>query len=334
MIVVLKSGASRADAESLAAALTERGLRVDISVGTEHTLLGLVGDVSAIDADLIAGLDFVESVSRVGEPSLLCSRRAHPESAVVEVGGVRVGGGSFVTIAGPCAVESEEQIVSVAKAVKAAGADILRGGAFKPRTSPYDFAGLRERGLELLKLARAETGLPTVSEIMSPEHLPLFEDVDLLQVGSRSMQNYELLRELGRCSKPVLLKRGLAATLRELMLSAEYIMAGGNERVILCERGIRTFSDYTRNTLDLSAVPELHELTQLPVIVDPSHATGRSALVPPMAMAAAACGADGLMIEVHDAPRRALSDGAQALDCAQFAELCARLRVLRGALHG
>ena len=331
MIVVLRPDISAERKQELIAALESRGLRVDVSEGARQTVLGLVGDSSELDEAALASLPGVESVRRVSEPFLLCSRREHPESTVVQVGPVRFGGGHFALIAGPCAVESEEQILAVARAVKAAGADMLRGGAFKPRTSPYDFSGLGEEGLRLLGLARAETGLPVVSEIMSVGQLPLFEDVDLLQVGARSMQNFELLRELGRIDKPILLKRAFSATLRELLMSAEHIMAGGNERVILCERGIRTFSDYTRNTLDLSAVPELHELTQLPVIVDPSHATGRSSLVGPMALAAAACGADGVMIEVHGDPPRALSDAAQALDCAQFAALADRLRAVRKA---
>ena len=331
MIVVLKPGVSPEVKQSLIAAFEARGLRVDVSEGKRRTVLGLVGDSSALDEAAVAALPGVESVRRVSEEFRRCSRREHPADAVVRVGSTAVGGGRFALIAGPCAVESEEQILAVARAVRAAGADMLRGGAFKPRTSPYDFSGLGEKGLALLKLAREETGLPIVSEIMSVSQLPLFEDVDLLQVGARSMQNYELLRELGHVDKPILLKRGFASTLRELLMSAEHIMAGGNERVILCERGIRTFSDYTRNTLDLSAVPELHELTQLPVIVDPSHATGRSSLVGPMALAAAACGADGVMIEVHDDPPRALSDAAQALDCAQFAALAERIRAVRKA---
>ncbi len=331
MIVVLKPGVRPEEIKDLIAAMESRGLRVDVSEGRSQTVLGLVGDTSSLDEGLIASLAPVESVTRVSEALRLSSRREHPLSAVAQIGPVRLGGGHFALIAGPCAVESEEQILAVARAVRAAGADMLRGGAFKPRTSPYDFSGLGREGLALLKLARAETGLPIVSEIMSPEQLPLFEDVDLLQVGARNMQNFELLHELGRTDKPILLKRGLSATLRELLMSAEHIMAGGNERVILCERGIRTFSDYTRNTLDLSAVPELHELTQLPVIVDPSHATGRSALVGPMALAAAACGADGLMIEVHCNPPRALSDAAQALSCAQFAALAEKIRAVREA---
>ena len=320
MIVVLKPGSSEQEKRELIAALEKDALRVDVSEGVHQTVLCLVGDLTPSAADRIAARSCVESVTRVTEPFRLSCRREKAEDTVVDLGAVKIGGGHFALIAGPCAVESEEQILAAARAVKAAGADMLRGGAFKPRTSPYDFPGLGERGLELLKLARAETGLPIVSEITSSAQLPLFEDVDVLQVGARSMQNYDLLRELGRLDKPVLLKRGLSATLYELLMSAEYLLSGGNARVILCERGIRTFSDYTRNTLDLSAVPELHALTHLPVIVDPSHATGRRALVEPMALAAAACGADGLMIEVHGEPSASLSDAAQALGCGECPE--------------
>ena len=248
------------------------------------------------------------------------------------MGDVKIGGGNFCMIAGPCSVESEEQIVAVAKAVKASGANMLRGGAFKPRTSPYDFQGLKAEGIELLKIARQETGLPIVTEIMGTNYLPLFEDVDLIQVGARNMQNFDLLRELGRLRKPILLKRGLASTLKELLMSAEYIMAGGNEQVILCERGIRTYDDYTRNTLDLAAVPMLKELTHLPVIVDPSHATGIARLVRPMALAAAACGSDGLIIEVHNDPMHALCDGAQSLRPEQYDELAKTVRRVREAV--
>ena len=262
-----------------------------------------------------------------------CNRKFHPADTVVSVGEARIGGGHFAMIAGPCSVESEAQIVAVARAVKDAGADLLRGGAFKPRTSPYDFQGLRGEGIKLLQAARAATGLPIVTEIMSVADLPLFEDVDVLQVGARNMQNFDLLKELGHWNKPILLKRGLANTLKELLMSAEYIMASGNERVILCERGIRTFSDYTRNTLDISAVPMLHELSHLPVIVDPSHATGIARLVPPMALAAAACGADGLIIEVHNDPPHALCDGNQSLRPEQYAALAARVRAVREAIR-
>ncbi len=329
MVVVLKRGVTEEKQEQLIHWLQNQGLQIHISHGQNLTILGLVGDTSRVDMDLVESLEIVDSVKRVSEPFKCCNRKFHPEDTVVEIGDVRVGGGHFVQIAGPCSVESEEQIVGVAKAVKAAGADMLRGGAFKPRTSPYDFAGLKAAGLELLKLARQETGLPIVTELMNIMDLELFADVDVIQVGARNMQNFDLLRELGRLDKPILLKRGLANTLKELLMSAEYIMASGNERVILCERGIRTFSDYTRNTLDLSAVPMLHELSHLPVIVDPSHATGMARLVPPMALAAVAGGADGLIIEVHNDPIHALCDGAQSLRPEEYAALAEKIRAVR-----
>ena len=333
MIVVLKHGVAKENQEQLIEWLKNLGLTIHVSEGTYQVVLGLVGDTSKVDKDLVASLDIVDSVKQVSEPFKCCNRKFHPEDTVVQVGDVKIGGGNFCMIAGPCSVENEEQIVYVAKAVKAAGADMLRGGAFKPRTSPYDFAGLKGEGIELLKLARKETGLPIVTEIMSVADLPLFEDVDVLQVGARNLQNFDLLRELGKLNKPILLKRGLANTLKELLMSAEYIMANGNEQVILCERGIRTYSDYTRNTLDLSAVPMLHELSHLPVIVDPSHATGIARLVPPMALAGAACGADGLIIEVHNDPIHALCDGAQSLRPEQYAELAEKVRAVRGVLN-
>lgn len=329
MIVVMKPGVTKENRDQLIDWLKNLGLDIHISEGAYQTVLGLVGDTTRVDMDLVGSLEIVDSVKRVTEPFKCCNRKFHPEDTVVEIGDVKVGGGNFCMIAGPCSVENEEQIVAVAKAVKASGANMLRGGAFKPRTSPYDFDGLKASGLELLKIARAETGLPIVSEIMSKEALPLFEDVDVLQVGARNMQNFDLLRELGKTDKPILLKRGLANTLKELLMSAEYIMASGNERVILCERGIRTFDDYTRNTLDLAAVPMLHELSHLPVIVDPSHATGMNRLVSPMAMAAAACGANGLMIEVHNDPIRALCDGAQSLRPEQYEEVAEKVREIR-----
>ena len=332
MIVVLKPSAPQESREQLVGWLKALGLEIHVSEGQNYTVLGLVGDTSKVDMDLVASLDIVDSVKRVSEPFKCCNRKFHPEDTVVRVGDVKIGRGHFCMIAGPCSVESEEQIVAVARDVKAAGADMLRGGAFKPRTSPYDFAGLKAEGLELLKIARKETGLPIVTEIMSVVDLPLFEDVDVLQVGARNMQNFDLLRELGKLRKPILLKRGLANTLKELLMSAEYIMANGNEQVILCERGIRTYSDYTRNTLDLSAVPMLHELSHLPVIVDPSHATGIARLVPPMALAAAACGADGLIIEVHNDPMHALCDGAQSLRPEQYAALAQKVRAVREAV--
>ena len=330
MIVVLKHGVPDEKRTQLISWLEALGLKIHISVGEFQTVLGLIGDTTSVDLDLVESLDIVDSVKRVTEPFKCCNRKFHPEDMVVEIGDVKVGGGNFVMIAGPCSVESEEQIVSVAKAVKAAGAKLMRGGAFKPRTSPYDFAGLKATGLEYLKVARQETGLPIVTELMNIMDLPLFEDVDVIQVGARNMQNYDLLRELGHLDKPILLKRGLANTLKELLMSAEYIMASGNERVMLCERGIRTFSDYTRNTLDLAAVPMLHQLTHLPIIVDPSHATGIARLVPPMALAATAAGADGLIVEVHNDPMHALCDGAQSLRPEEFAALAEKIRAVRG----
>ncbi len=332
MIVVLKHGVSDDKRDQLISWLKNLGLQIHISVGAYQTVLGLIGDTSQVDMDLVGSLEIVDAVKRVTEPFKCCNRKFHPEDMVVDCQGVKIGGGNFVMIAGPCSVESEEQIVAVAKAVKAAGAQILRGGAFKPRTSPYDFPGLKATGLELLKLARQETGLPFVTEIMSVADLPLFEDVDMLQVGARNMQNFDLLRELGKMDKPILLKRGLANTLKELLMSAEYIMASGNEQVILCERGIRTYSDYTRNTLDISAVPMLHELSHLPVIVDPSHATGIAKLVPPCALAGAAAGADGLIIEVHNDPIHALCDGAQSLRPEEYAVLAEKVNKVRGAI--
>ncbi|MBQ9249017.1 MAG: 3-deoxy-7-phosphoheptulonate synthase [Oscillospiraceae bacterium] len=329
MIVVLKHGTSPDRQEQLIHWLKNLGLQIHVSKGEAYTVLGLVGDTSRVDMDLVGSLDIVDAVKRVSEPFKCCNRKFHPEDTVVEVGDVKIGGGHFVMIAGPCSVESEEQIVAVAQAVKASGADLLRGGAFKPRTSPYDFAGLKAEGLELLKIARAETGLPFVTELMNIMDLDLFEDVDVIQVGARNMQNFDLLRELGKVDKPILLKRGLANTLKELLMSAEYIMASGNERVMLCERGIRTFSDYTRNTLDLSAVPMLRELSHLPIIVDPSHATGIARLVPPMALAATAAGADGLIIEVHNDPIHALCDGAQSLRPEEYDKLAAKVRSIR-----
>ena len=328
MIVILKHNVPQEKKEQLIAWLKKMGLTIHVSDGEYQTVIGLIGDTSWVDMDLVASLDIVDSVKRVSEPFKCCNRKFHPDDLVVEVGDVKIGGGHFAMIAGPCSVETEEQIVTVAKAVKAAGANLLRGGAFKPRTSPYDFAGLKAEGLELLKIARAETGLPIVTELMNIMDIPLFEDVDVIQVGARNMQNFDLLRELGKLDKPILLKRGLANTLKELLMSAEYIMASGNERVILCERGIRTFSDYMRNTLDLAAVPMLHELTHLPVIVDPSHATGIARMVPPMALAATAGGAD-LIIEVHNDPVHALCDGAQSLRPEEYEKLAAKVFEIR-----
>ena len=334
MIAVLKRGTTEAQLESLTAWLESQGLTVHLSRGAYQTVVGLVGDTQRIDGDLLESLDFVESVKRISDPFKSANRKFHPDDTVVSVGDTSVGGDIFAVIAGPCSVESEEQLIGIAREVKAAGATMLRGGAFKPRTSPYDFQGLKDEGIRLLLKAKKETGLPIVTEIMNQNHLDLFADVDVIQVGARNMQNFELLKELGRSNKPILLKRGLSATLKELLMSAEYVMAGGNENVILCERGIRSYDTYTRNVLDLAAVSVLDELTHLPVIVDPSHATGVSRLVRPMALAAAAAGADGLMIEVHNNPKAALCDGAQSLTPAQFAEVIAAvtavLKVARG----
>ena len=326
MIVVLKRGAEQDKREQLINWLKNQGLGVHISEGEYQTVLGLIGDTARVDMDLIESLSIVDSVKRVTEPFKCCNRKFHPDDMIVQVGDVKVGGGNFCMIAGPCSVESEEQIVAVAKAVKASGANMLRGGAFKPRTSPYSFQGMRSEGLDLLKLARRATGAPIVTEIMNTEHLPLFENVDLIQVGARNMQNFELLKAVGRQKKPVLLKRGLANTLEEFVMSAEYIMAEGNENVILCERGIRTFETSMRNTLDLAGVVMLHKMTHLPVIVDPSHACGHAWMVPQLAKAAVAAGADGLMIEVHNNPAKAKCDGAQSLTPDQFDELMGFIR--------
>ena len=332
MIAVIKQGVPAAQVDNLVNWLETQNLTVHRSEGVYTTILGLVGDTTQVDIELLQNLEIVESVTRISEPFKSANRKFHPEDTVVDVSGVKIGGGHFAIVAGPCSVESEEQIIAVAKQVQASGATLLRGGAFKPRTSPYDFQGLAADGLKLLKEAKRETGMPIVTEIMNANHLPLFEDVDLIQVGARNMQNFDLLKELGHIRKPILLKRGLANTMKEWLMSAEYIMAGGNEQIILCERGIRTYETYTRNTLDLSAVPMLHELTHLPVMVDPSHASGINWMVKPMAMAAAAAGADGLMIEVHNDPKRALCDGAQSLTPEQFDDVAQRVRQIREAI--
>lgn len=333
MIVVVKSGSPEKQVKNLISWIEAQGLGVHLSVGEYSTIIGLIGDTSKIDADLIEGLDIVEAVKKISEPFKKANRKFHPEDTVVEVGGVKIGGGNFAVMAGPCSVESESQVLGIAKSICESGANILRGGAFKPRTSPYDFQGLKADGIELLLEAKAKTGMPIVTEIMNANHLDLFEDVDIIQVGARNMQNFELLKELGRTKKPVLLKRGLANTMKELLMSAEYIMAGGNENIILCERGIRTFETYTRNTLDLSAVPMLKEYTHLPVIVDPSHATGIARLVKPMALAAVAAGADGLMIEVHNDPAHALCDGAQSLTPEQFDDVMKGVKKVADAVR-
>ncbi len=333
MIAVLKRGTTPEQTNHLIAWLKNMNLDVHMSTGQEITVLGLVGDTSRVDMELLSSLEIVESVKRVSEPFKQANRKFHPNDSVIDVAGVKIGGGHFAMIAGPCSVESEDQIVGIAQAVKAAGAHILRGGAYKPRTSPYAFQGLKEEGLRLLLEAKRATGMPIITEIMNIRTLDSFEHVDIIQVGARNMQNFDLLQELGKTKKPVLLKRGLANTLQELLMSAEYIMSEGNENIILCERGIRTYENYTRNTLDLSAVPVLHELTHLPVIVDPSHATGKASLVPSMAMAAAACGTDGLMIEVHNNPSCALCDGAQSITPAQFSQLNQSVMKVREAVR-
>lgn len=329
MIIVLRPDATQEQAEDLRCFIRDHSLDVQTIIGTRQTVLGVVGDSSRIDADFIGSLDIVESVKKITEDYRLAGRTSHPADSVFEIGSDKIGGGSFALIAGPCTVESEAQIMEVARAVKDSGATMLRGGAFKPRTSPYTYQGMRAEGIQLLLKAKAETGLPVVSEIMSTEHLPLFEDIDVLQVGARNMQNFELLKELGRLKKPVLLKRGWSNTVKELLTAAEYIMSGGNEQVILCERGIRTFETATRNTLDISSIPVIKELSHLPVIVDPSHATGHTRYVEPMALAAVAAGADGLMIEVHNNPARAKCDGQQSVTPEQFREISRKVFAIR-----
>ena len=332
MIVILKDQEKREQIDLLIEWIKGQGVSVQTTEGTHRTILGLIGDTSHIDIDLLRALEIVEDVKRVQEPYKKANRQFHPKDTVVRIGNAAIGGGSFSVIAGPCSVESNEQLSEVAKAVKSAGAGLLRGGAFKPRTSPYAFQGLREEGIKMLLAAKRLTGLPIVTELMDPSQIPLFEEVDVIQIGARNMQNFELLKEVGALRKPILLKRGLSSTLQELVMSAEYIMAGGNEEVILCERGIRTFETATRNTLDLSAVPVLRQMTHLPIVVDPSHATGYARYVAPMAIAAAAAGADGLMIEVHNNPAAALCDGPQSLTPDAFADLMKRVEAIRRCL--
>ena len=332
MIAILKNGTTPEQKNHLIQWLKKQNLDVHVSEGKQVTILGLVGDTSRVDMELLCSLEIVESVKRVSEPFKQANRKFHPKDTIVGAGSARIGGGYFAMSAGPCSVEAEEQIVAVAKAVKESGATMLRGGAFKPRTSPYAFQGMGPEGLRLLELAKQETGLPIVTEIMNINTLDLFDNVDVIQVGARNMQNFDLLKELGKTKKAILLKRGLANTLKELLMSAEYIMSEGNENIILCERGIRTFETYTRNTMDISAIPVLHELSHLPVVADPSHATGKSRLVSSMACASVAAGADGLMIEVHSDPEHALCDGAQSLTPAQFDDVSRRVRAIREAL--
>ena len=328
MIIVVKNDPDKKQMDNLVRWIKGLGLDIHMSRGADTTIMGLIGDTSVVDVDLLRSLDIVESVRRIQEPFKNANRKFHPEDTVVDIGGHKFGGGHFQLIAGPCAVESAEQLITVAKAVKAAGATVLRGGAFKPRTSPYAFQGLREEGLRLLSEAKRETGMPVCTEIVDAKYLPLYEDVDLIQVGARNMQNFELLKELGKSGKPILLKRGLAATVEEWLMSAEYIMSEGNNDIILCERGTRTSEPYTRNTLDLSAIPVLKELTHLPVLVDPSHASGHARLVLPLSLAAVGAGAQGLEIEVHNDPPHALSDGAQSLRPEQFEDLVRRVDVM------
>lgn len=319
MIIILKKDAPKKEVEELCRGIEAQNIKINEVIGAHTTILGLIGDTHKIDMEAIEAQEIVESVQRVQEPYKGVNRKFHPENTVIDVSGVKIGDGNVAVIAGPCSIESEEQIVDTCMQVKAAGANLLRGGAFKPRTSPYSFQGLRDEGLKLFLKAKKATGLPIVTELMSLSHIDLFNDVDIIQVGARNMQNFEMLKELGRCNKPILLKRGLANTIEELLMSAEYIFAGGNTNIILCERGIRTFETQTRNTLDLSAIPVIKSLSHLPIVIDPSHATGKYELVEPMAMAAVAAGTDGLIIEVHNNPQKALCDGAQSLTPKHFA---------------
>ncbi len=328
MILILKNNADKEKVKKLSSWIKSLGLNIHLSEGANTTIMGLVGDTSKVDIDLVRSIDIVETVKRIQEPYKKANRKFHPHDTVIEVAGRKIGGNNFTLIAGPCSVESGEQIVEIAKSVKESGAHFLRGGAFKPRTSPYAFQGLKAEGIEYLLKARSVTGLPIVTEIMSISHIDLFKDVDIIQVGARNMQNFELLKELGKCGKPVLLKRGMANTIEEWLMSAEYIMSEGNENVILCERGIRTFEHYTRNTLDLSAIPLIKELTHLPVLVDPSHASGLARLVEPLSLASAGAGSDGLIIEVHNNPAAALCDGPQSITPVQFEKIVKKLGVM------
>ena len=332
MIIVFKPTATVEDKTRLKAQLEARGYQIHASEGVNASLFGVVGDTSALDMNLLLVNEGVEKVMRVQEPFKRANRAFHPEDSIVNVAGVPIGGKKIQVIAGPCSVESIEQITAVAQDVKASGATLLRGGAFKPRTSPYSFQGLRDEGIRYMEKAKEVSGLPIVTEIMSADHLKYFENVDMIQVGARNMQNFELLKELGKTDKPILLKRGLSATIEELLMSAEYIMASGNEKVILCERGIRTYETYTRNTLDISAVPILKKQSHLPVVVDPSHAGGISWLVEPLTMAAVAAGADGLIIEVHNNPKKAWSDGAQCLTPEQFSCVAQKANKIKEAM--
>ena len=333
MIIVIRQNADEAQVENLKSLLLSRNITPHVSKGSLQTIIGCVGDVAHLDPDLIEALDVVESVQRIQEPYKSANRKFHPEDTVVEAGGVKIGGGNFAVVAGPCSVESEEQVVAIARAVKAAGASMLRGGAFKPRTSPYAFQGLGAEGLRMLTVAKKETGLPIVTELMDFADIELFNDVDVIQIGARNMQNFNLLREVGSYTKkPILLKRGMSASVQELLMSAEYVMASGNPNVILCERGIRTFETSLRNTLDLGVVPLLHKLSHLPVMVDPSHSTGHAYMVEPVSVAATAIGADALIIEVHNNPACARCDGAQSQTPEMFAATMDKIRRIRSVL--
>ena len=327
MIIIMKRDAAKESVDKLVHELQDQGMQVQKNEGVECTVLGVIGDTELLDKDRLSMRDGVEKIMRVQEPFKKSNRKFHPEDTQIRVGHVTIGGGTFRVMAGPCSVESDEQMAEIAQSIQKSGAQIMRGGAYKPRTSPYAFQGLEKKGIEMLNKVRMETGMPIVSEITSSKHVEMFEMcVDIIQIGARNMQNFELLKEVGKTKKPILLKRGLSSTIEEWLMSAEYIMSRGNENVILCERGIRTFETYTRNTLDLSAVVAVKKLSHLPVIVDPSHGTGRADMVEPMALAAIAAGADGLMIEVHNDPRHALSDGPQSLTPEQFADLMVKVR--------
>jgi len=333
MIILIKKDADATQVENLKTLLRSRNIEPHVSKGSMQTLIGCVGDVAHLDPGLIEALDVVESVQRIQEPYKAANRKFHPEDSVIDCGGAKIGGGEFAVIAGPCSVETEDQLLGIARAVKAAGATMLRGGAFKPRTSPYSFQGLGAEGLRLLSIAKKETGLPIVTELMDFANIDLFNDVDVIQIGARNMQNFNLLKEVGSYTKkPILLKRGMAATLQELLMSAEYVMSSGNPNVILCERGIRTFETALRNTLDLGVVPVLHHLSHLPVVVDPSHATGFAHMVDSVAVAATAIGADGVMIEVHNDPPHAKCDGAQSQTPEMFAATMERIRKVRAVI--
>ena len=329
MIITVKSNADKDQLNEFQSWLTNQGYTLHPSQGANYTLIGVIGDTSALDARLIESLEIVDKVTRIQEPFKKANRKFHPQDTIVDIGGVKIGGGHFAIMAGPCSVETPEQVIECAHAVKAAGATILRGGAFKPRTSPYSFQGMGPSGLELLEAAKKETGLPIVSEVMDPSQLQYFDNVDMLQIGARNMQNFTLLKEVGKLRKPVLLKRGLSATYEEWLMAAEYIMSEGNEQIVLCERGIRTFETKTRNTLDVTAIPMMHELSHLPIIMDPSHAAGMSRMVRPLSLASTGGGADGLMIEVHNDPAKALCDGPQALRPDQFSDLTKDIFAMR-----